>query len=151
MKKNYDNDRDTMREHYDFDYSKAVWGKYYEHLYGKLQLRNPLLRRIVQYYPVDAVADTSSVYLIIPEDMRSKLKLKPIDQREVTLPNGSKTLVPYVGPVEVRLKSHVAFVGALVMGEKVVLGSILFDDMGLTTLSEEGRFDTLLDIPNPYL
>ena len=54
--------------------------------------------------------------------MREQLDLDPVDMRPAE--DGSKRLVPYVGPIEVRLGEWVTFCGALVMGERVLLGRI---------------------------
>jgi hypothetical protein len=49
----------------------------------------------------------------------------------VTLADGSETLIPYVGPVSVRSANRRCFVGALVMGDEVLLGAIPMEDMDL--------------------
>ena len=54
-----------------------------------------------------------------------------IDNKDVTLADGSKKLVPYVGPIELRFKNRVRFAGALVMGDQVLLGAIPMEDMEL--------------------
>lgn len=40
-------------------------------------------------------------------------------------------LVPYVGPVEVRFANRRCFVGAMIMGDEVLLGAIPMEDMDL--------------------
>ena len=40
----------------------------------------------------------------------------------ITLADGSKTLVPYLGPLGLRFEIRQCFVGALVMGDEVLLG-----------------------------
>ena len=49
--------------------------------------------------------------------------------------------MPYVGPVEIRFKNRVCFVGALVMGDKVLMGSIAMEDMDLIVLPRARRLD----------
>ena len=73
---------------------------------------------------VDALADSGAIHLCIPEHIRFQLKLESQDKKEVTLADGSKRLVPYVGPLEIRFKNRVGFAGALVMGDQVLLGAI---------------------------
>ena len=51
-----------------------------------------------------------------------------MDHKEVTLADGSKTLVPYVGPVRVAFANRTGFVGALVLGEEVLMGAIPMED-----------------------
>ncbi len=79
----------------------------------------------------EALADTGSVYLILPETMQRRLGLEIDAQRTVTLADGTKRSVPYVGPVKIGFKNRVAFVGAIVMGDQVLLGAIPMEDMDL--------------------
>jgi hypothetical protein len=69
-----------------------------------------------------AVVNTACNTLCIPESVREQLDLDPVDIRPAE--DGSERLVPYVGPIEVRLNGGVTFCGALVMGERVLLGRI---------------------------
>ncbi len=52
----------------------------------------------------------------------------------MTLADGSRQLVSYVGPIEIRFQNRVGFVGALVMGDQVLLGVIPMEDMDLVIL-----------------
>ena len=52
----------------------------------------------LQPLKVKALVDSGAVHLCIPEHVRIQLKLDEIDQKEVTLADGGKKLVPYVGP-----------------------------------------------------
>jgi clan AA aspartic protease len=95
----------------------------------------------------EAVADSGSVHLCIPEHVRVQLKLEEQDRKEVTLADGSRRLVPYVGPVEIRFKNRIGFAGALVMGDQVLLGAIPMEDMDLVVLPKE-KLDVNPDSPN---
>lgn len=97
---------------------------------GKFLLKNPRLPDL-EPIEVDALADSGAVHLCIPDHIRIQLRLDAIDSKEVTLADGSKRLVPYVGPIEVRFKNRVGFVGALVMGDQVLLGAIPMEDLDL--------------------
>ena len=97
---------------------------------AKLQLRNPRLPEL-EPVEVDALADTGSVHLCIPSRTQIQLKLTPVDEKEVTLADGSRKLVPYVGPVELRYVNRTGFAGALVMGDQPLLGVIPMEDMDL--------------------
>ena len=110
-------------------------------------LRNPRLpdREAVE---ADALADTGSVYLIIPEHVCLQLELVEQSKKEITLADGSKKMVPYVGPIETRFKNRVAFVGAIVMGDEVLLGAIPMEDMDLVVLPHERRVDVNPHNPN---
>ena len=67
---------------------------------------------------------------------------------EVTLADGSKRLVPYVGPLELRFKNRVGYAGALVMGDQVLLGAIPMEDMDLVILPKDRRLDINPDNPD---
>ena len=114
---------------------------------GKLLLKNP---RLPELAPVDvvALADSGAVHLCIPEHVQIQLKLETIDNKEVTLADGSKKLVPYVGPIELRFKNRVGFAGALVMGDQVLLGAIPMEDMDLIIIPKTRTLDVNPDSPN---
>ena len=114
---------------------------------GKVLLKNP---RLPELAPVDvvALADSGAVHLCIPEHVQIQLKLEAIDSKEVTLTDGSKKLVPYVGPIEIRFKNRVGFAGALVMGDQVLLGAIPMEDMDLIIIPKTRTLDVKPDSPN---
>ncbi len=97
---------------------------------ARLQLTNPREPSLAPM-EVEALADTGSVYLCIPEHVRLQLDLQVLEHREVTLADGSRRSCPYVGPVLLRLKNRAGYVGALVLGEQVLLGVIPMEDMDL--------------------
>jgi clan AA aspartic protease len=113
----------------------------------KLSLTNPK-RTDIEPVQTDALVDTGSVFLVIPEHVRIQLKLDEHDKKEVTLADGSRRLVPYVGPIETRFKNRVAFVGALVMGDEVLLGAIPMEDMDLVFLPQQRLADVNPQSPN---
>jgi clan AA aspartic protease len=90
---------------------------------------------------IEALADTGSVYLIIPEHLQFQLGFEEVAKKEVTLADDSKRMVPYVGPLEVRFKNRVAYVGAIVMGDQVLLGAIPMEDMDLIVIPQFRRVD----------
>jgi len=114
---------------------------------GNLSLLNP---RLPDLEPVDvkALVDSGSTHLCIPEHIQLQLQLDPIDNKEVTLADGSKKLVPYVGPIELRFKNRVGFVGALVMGDQVLLGAIPMEDMDLVIIPGSRTIDINPNSPN---
>jgi len=114
---------------------------------GKIQLRNP---RLPDLEPVEAeaLADTGAVHLCIPEHVQIQLQLKAIDSKEVTLAAGSRSLVPYVGPLEIRFKNRVGFAGAIVMGDQVLLGAIPMEDMDLIVVPRTRTLEVNPDSPN---
>ncbi len=114
---------------------------------AKLVLKNPRLRRLAAV-KVDALADSGAVHLCIPEHVREQLKLEAIDDKVVTLADGTKKRVPYVGPIEVRFKNRVGFAGALVMGDQVLVGAIPMEDMDLIVVPRTRTLDVNPKSPN---
>lgn len=97
---------------------------------AKILLQNPRLPEL-DGVEIDALADTGAVHLCIPARVQAQLQLQEIEKKEVTLADGGKQSVPYVGPVELRFKNRTGFAGALVMGEQPLLGVIPMEDMDL--------------------
>ena len=114
---------------------------------GRLLLKNP---RRPELAPVDVVAraDSGALHLCIPEHVQIQLKLEAIDNKEATLADGSKNLVPYVGPIELRFKNRVGFSGALVMGDEILLGAIPMEDMDIVIAPKTRTLDVNPDSPN---
>jgi clan AA aspartic protease len=100
---------------------------------AKIELKNPRKSELSSV-EVDALADTGSVHLCIPEHIKIQLKLEEIDKKDVTLADGSEKLVPYVGPIELKFKNRIGFCGALVMGDQALLGAIPMEDMDLIVI-----------------
>jgi clan AA aspartic protease len=111
---------------------------------AQITLENPR-EPTLQPVKVQALVDSGSIHLCIPEHVRIQLNLDEIDKKEVTLADGEKKLVPYVGPILIRFKNRVGFAGALVMGDQVLLGAIPMEDMDLVILPKERTLDV-----NPY-
>lgn len=95
-----------------------------------LILSNPVCRELASL-EMQALADPGAMHLCIPEHVALQLQLVAQEQREVTLADGSKRLIPYVGPIEVRFGNRRCYVGAMVMGDEVLLGAIPMEDMDL--------------------
>ena len=112
-----------------------------------LRLKNPR-RDDLGAVTVEALADTGSVYLVIPQHIQFQLGLEPVSEKEVTLADDSKRMVPYVGPLEVRFKNRTAFTGAIVMGDQVLLGAIPMEDMDLVVLPNQRKVDINPANPN---
>lgn len=114
---------------------------------AKIILKNPKEREL-KTLEVDALADSGAVHLCIPEHIKIQLKLEEIDKKEVTLADGGRKLVPYVGPIEIRFKNRVGFAGALVMGDQILLGAIPMEDMDLMILPKKRILDVNPESPN---
>jgi clan AA aspartic protease len=114
---------------------------------GRVILSNPRLPELASV-DVAALADSGALHLCVPEHVRIQLKLEAIDTKEITLADGSRRLVPYVGPVEIHFKNRVGFSGALVFGDQVLLGAIPMEDMDLVIVPRTRTLDVNPDSPN---
>jgi clan AA aspartic protease len=106
---------------------------------AKLLLRNPRATHLA--VEVEALADSGAVHLCIPEAVRESLALEAISDKEVTLADGTRRRVPYVGPIEIRFKNRVGFAGALVLGDQVLIGAIPMEDMDLVIVPRTRTID----------
>lgn len=80
---------------------------------------------------VDALVDSGALHLCIPKHVAMQLSLPVLDQREVTVANGERQTVDYVGPVKVKFANRQCLVGALVLDDQPLLGAIPMEDMDL--------------------
>ena len=116
-------------------------------IYSKVRLANP-------YYPgqeeieADALVDMGATHLCIPEHIALQLKLTALKEREVVTADGQHKLVKYVGPLRVTTLGRDCFVGALLMGDQVLLGAIPMEDMDLVVSPWEQRLSVNPDAPN---
>ena len=85
------------------------------------------------FEPIEAKAlvDTGALFLCIPEHVAIQLDLTEFEKREVTIADGSKRLVPYVGSIKINYLNRMCLTGALVLGNMVLLGAIPIEDMDL--------------------
>ena len=114
---------------------------------AKILLENPR-EPALEGIEVETLVDSDAVHLCIPEHLQIQLKLGEIDKKEVTLADGSKKLVPYVGPVQIRFKNRIGFTGALVLGDQALLGVIPMEDLDLMVLPKEKVLDVNPNSPN---
>jgi clan AA aspartic protease len=114
---------------------------------AKIVLKNPREPEIAPI-ELEALADSGAVHLCIPEHVRIQLKLNEVDKKKVILADGSRKVVPYVGPVEIRFKNRVGFAGALVMGDQPLLGAIAMGDMDLVICPKTKMLDVNPSSPN---
>ncbi len=114
---------------------------------ARLVLKNPR-RPDLEPVEVDVLADSGAVHLCIPAHVQIQLALEEIQKKEATLADGTKKLVPYVGPVELHFKNRVGFAGALVMGDEVLLGAIPMEDMDLVIIPKTRSLDVNPSSPN---
>ena len=100
------------------------------YVHAEINLKNPRLADL-KSITVKAMVDTVALTLCIPKHITLQLKLESNNQREITTADGRKQMVPYVGPIEVLFENRNCFVGALVLGDEVLLGVVPMEDMDL--------------------
>ena len=99
-------------------------------VYSNITLSNPVIGTI-KPIEVMSLVDTGATYLCISQHIANQLQLSELQKREVTLADGSSSLVPYVGPIKVTFENRICFVGAMVLGDQCLLGAIPMEDMDL--------------------
>lgn len=99
-------------------------------IFAPFALSNPRDSRIATL-EVEALVDTGAMTLCLPARIAESLQLEELERREVTLADGGKHLVAYVGPVKVGFGKRGCFTGAFVLGQRVLVGAIPLDDMDL--------------------
>jgi clan AA aspartic protease len=99
-------------------------------IYSTIQLKNPK-KSHRKSLEVNALADTGALHLCITQQIVLQLELEELEKREVTIADGTKKMVSYVGPIEVQFENRRCYTGALVLGDEVLLGAIPMEDMDL--------------------
>jgi clan AA aspartic protease len=100
------------------------------HVFAEIELSNPREPGLLPV-KVTALADTGALMLCIPEHLALQLKLETESEREVSMADGRSKNVPYAGPIRVQFGKRFCFVGALVLGDEVLLGAVPIKDMDL--------------------
>jgi clan AA aspartic protease len=100
------------------------------YIHAKVRLGNPR-REGSRALEVPALVDTGSNYLCLPAATVAELGLEADTTRIVTTADGTNHECRYVGPLEVRFEDRVCYVGALELGDEVLLGAIPMEDMDL--------------------
>lgn len=118
------------------------------HVFAEIGLGNPR-RPELETVRVRALADTGALMLCIPEQVAGKLLLDLESMREVSMADGRRTRAPYVGPVKVTFGERFCYVGALVLGDEVLLGSVPMEDMDLVV--NPARREVTVDPSSPDL
>lgn len=117
-------------------------------IYAEIQLLNPSDDQIIPVM-AKALVDTGSLFLCIPEHIAIQLSLKQYDIREVTVADGTRKRVPYVGPVRINYLNRMCITGALVMGEMPLLGTMPIEDMDLVI--QPSQLKLIVNPENPNL
>jgi len=100
------------------------------HVFAELELSNPR-RQDLKPLAVKAPSDTGALMLRIPEHVAIQLDLEAESMREVSVAGGRSARVPYLGPLKVAFGKRFCYVGALVLGDEVLLRVVPMEDMDL--------------------
>jgi clan AA aspartic protease len=110
---------------------------------AKIKLDNPKLANL-KPVEAEALVDTGSLFLCLPEEVRLQLQLEESSKKEVTTADGQRRLCPYVGPVRVQFENRECYVGAVILGDEVLLGAVPMEDMDLVVIPSARKV-----VPNP--
>ena len=69
-----------------------------------------------------------------PSTSPCSLQLDELEKREITMADGSRRLVRYMGPVIISFANRQCYAGAMVLGDEALLGAIPMEDMDLVVL-----------------
>ncbi len=105
---------------------------------AKIILSNPRLEDS-KPLEVEALADSGANYLCLPQHVADQLRLDVDSEKSVVTADGKRQMCRYVGPVHIRFENRSCYVGALVLGDQVLLGAIPMEDMDLVILPLERR------------
>lgn len=100
------------------------------HIFAEIKLSNPRNQNLTPIVTT-ALADTGALMLCVPEHIALQLELDMESKREVTVADGRSMSVPYAGPIKVEFRDRFCYVGALVLGDEVLLGAVPMEDMDL--------------------
>lgn len=118
------------------------------HVFAEIELSSPRQQDLAPL-KVKALVDTGALMLCIPEHFALQLKLETESMREVSVADGRNMNVPYVGPVKVTFGRRFCYVGALVLGDEVLLGAVPMEDMDLVV--NPGRRELTVDPASPNI
>ena len=99
-------------------------------IYADVNLSN-MQRPELSALQTRALVDSGALHLCIAEHVALQLQLQELEKREVIVADGNKRLVPYVGPLVVKIANRTSLSGAMVLGDEVLLGAIPMEDLDL--------------------
>lgn len=117
------------------------------YVYAEIEIGNPRLPEL-QPLTTTALVDTGALMLCIPPHVALQLQLEEESVREVTVADGRVQQVPYVGPLKVTVAGRFCYVGALVLGDAVLLGAVPMEDMDLVVNPARQRVEPDPRSPN---
>lgn len=117
---------------------------------AQINLNNPI-KPETESLQVMCLVDTGALHLCLPEHIAIQLGYdiaSPEQTKEITTADGKKHLCPYVGPVRISFKNRTGFVGAVVIGEEVLLGAIPMEDLDVVVVPSTLSIDVNPASPN---
>ena len=117
------------------------------HVFAQIELSNPK-QADLEPIIVKALADTGALLLCIPEHVAVQLDLETESMREVSVADARTIKVPYVGPIKILYGKRFCYVGALVLGDEVLLGAVPMEDMDLVINSAKRELTVDPSSPN---
>ena len=88
------------------------------------------------------------LHLCISEHVAVQLGLETLEQREVVTASGHKQTCPYVGPVQITFQNRNCYVGAIILGDEVLLGAVPMEDMDLVISPAKQTVEVNPNSPN---
>jgi clan AA aspartic protease len=116
-------------------------------IYTHVTLSNPNNKNSLEIQS-KALADTGALHLCIPKHIAIQLGLEELEKREVIIADGSRQSVSYVGPLKLTFENRSCYIGALVLGDEVLLGAIPMEDMDLVLHPALQKITTNPENPN---
>lgn len=116
-------------------------------VYSQISLSNPRNSNLASLQ-VKALVNTGALLLCIPARIANRLELEAIEEREVIVADGKKQSCPYVGPIEIKFANRACYVGALVLGDEVLLGAVPMEDMDLVIIPSTQELSVNPESPN---
>jgi len=99
---------------------------------ARIRLENPK-RTNLRPVEADALADPGAPFCASRERCGFNCSLRP-PKKEVTTAAGKRSLCPYDGPIRVQFEKRECNVGAVVLGDEVLLGAVPMEDMDLVVV-----------------
>ncbi len=118
---------------------------------AKIGLSNPTMPANGEL-EVSCLVDTGALHLCLPEKVAIQLGYipdNPAETKEITTADGKKHFCPYVGPIRISFKNRTGFVGAVVLGQEVLLGAIPMEDLDLVVILSKLTID--VNPSSPYV
>lgn len=106
--------------------------------------RGLLAPRLLRTCEVDALVDTGSVYLVLPEAVVQELGLRIVDQQPAQFADGREAIVDVTEGLRIECEGRRTTEDALVTGNEVLIGQVVLEKLDLLVDCKNKQL-----IPNP--